>query len=83
MDDMRRFYTTGAPKTEYRILASSQGEKYVMDEIYGEVELYNCIGLVQAKYPQDTLYVRVVNESVIMVIAPDGTVTKFTDTHGH
>jgi hypothetical protein len=65
-----------SPHNEYRITASTQGGEYVMDDIKGERELYVAIEQVRNKYPTDTLYVRQVLETVVMVIAPDGTVTK-------
>lgn len=55
---------------EFRIYISSQGGEPVARDIKGEVALREALDRVTAEYPQDLIYVREVNESVILMLGP-------------
>jgi len=62
---------------EFRIYVSSQGNEPLAVYIAGEEELEREIAKAREAYPNDTLYVREVIESVVRVYKPDGEVTRF------
>jgi MoaA/NifB/PqqE/SkfB family radical SAM enzyme len=55
---------------EFRVRVSSQGGEPVAWDIIGKEELDKIIDEVTSKYPQDTIYISEVLETVILVIGP-------------
>lgn len=55
---------------EFRIYASSQGDEPISKDIPGEAALEGSLLAARAAYPDDTLYVREVFETVIRVLPP-------------
>lgn len=58
--------------SEFRIYVSSVGGVPVVKDIKGEVELKKELDRVIDEYPHARIFVREVNESVILVIGPGG-----------
>lgn len=61
---------------EYRLYVDNMGGEPVVRDIKGKAALEAAISTTRLQYPRDRIYVREVLETVVMVIAPDGTVTK-------
>jgi hypothetical protein len=77
MDDLdARVMDELNPSIEYRLYTSSQGGRAVAVGIKGEVWLGRILDVMLDRYPGDTIYVREVLETVVMVIGPDGSVTR-------
>jgi hypothetical protein len=55
---------------EFRVFASSKGDEPVLQGIIGEAELERQIPYLREAYPDDTLYVREVLETVVRVYKP-------------
>jgi hypothetical protein len=64
---------------EYRLYVDSMGGEPVVRDIKGKAALEAAISTTRLQYPQDRIYAREVLETVVMVIAPDGTVTKLDE----
>ena len=56
---------------EYRIYVGRQGSTPVMTNIVGDQELERQLKLVRDSYPDDTIYVREVLETVRYVLPPN------------
>ncbi len=55
---------------EFRVYASSQGGEPVARDIKGKTDLGRYLDEITSRYPHDTIYVREVLETVILVIGP-------------
>jgi hypothetical protein len=63
---------------EFRIYVSSQGGRYV-GNVKNEDLLPTYLASIREAYPDDTIVVREVFESVVQVLKPDGTVIHVGD----